>query len=153
MEMEEQEERRRLADRRARPTRPLSRYSLRGRRKKARRKEEERNYYVDLYEPRFLFVILAILLLCVFDALLTARILHDGGEELNPVMLLFLNRNPTLALGIKYLVTAASLVVILAHKNFVVFRKVKASFFIYVIFFLYLGLVAYEGAFFLIRHT
>ena len=85
-------ERRYRLDQRRAPTRPLSRHSLRGRRKKARRQEEDTNYYVDRYEPRYLILISLILALCVLDAYLTLKIIDLGGRELNRFMLVFFNQ-------------------------------------------------------------
>ena len=138
-------ERRNTADHRSAPTRPLSRYSLRGRRKKARRKTEDKNYYVDVYEPLYFILITLILALCALDAYFTLKIIDFGGKELNRLMLVFIYKKPISALVFKYLVTAASIVVILIHKNFLVFGRLRVFYLIYAIFFVYLTLVAYEA--------
>jgi len=145
-------ERRYRLDQRRGPTRPLSRHSLRGRRKKARRQEEDANYYVDRYEPRYLILISLILALCVLDAYLTLKIIDLGGRELNRFMLIFVNKTPVAALVFKYLVTAVSIVFILIHKNFLVFGKVRVASLIYVFFWVYLILIAYEAVVFF-NHT
>lgn len=147
-----QTERRQNTDRRKIPTKPFSRYSIKGRRGKARREEEDKNYYVDRYESHHFVLILFIMILCVLDAYFTLKILHIGGTELNPLMIGFIDRAPFACLLFKYLITAACLVIILVHKNFIVFSKVRASFFIYIIFFLYFSLVLYE-AIFLFSHS
>jgi len=74
-------------DRRSKPTPMLSRYSLfRGRRSGFRRKEDRlRGGYVDRYGHRLFGVLLALIVLNVFDALFTHVILGCGGTELNPV--------------------------------------------------------------------
>lgn len=138
-------ERRKLSDRRRTPTKPLSLYSLRGKRKKTRRAGEEKHYYVDWYESHYFIFIVLILILCVMDAYLTLKILHFGGEELNPLMLLFFNKHPLLSMVFKYLITAASITVILIHKNFIVFGKMKVHHFIYAVLAVYLVLVTYES--------
>ena len=142
-------EKRRRPDQRSVPTRPLSRHSLRGHRKKARRQEEDRNYYVDRYEPRYLVLISLILILCILDAYFTLKIIDLGGKELNRFMLVFINTKPVAALVFKYLVTAVSIVFILIHKNFLVFGKVRIASLIYVFFWVYLTLIAYEAVIFL----
>ncbi len=139
------EERRKLPDRRQASTKPLSRYSLKGGRKETRRADESKHYYVDWYEPRYFIMIVLILILCVMDAYLTLKILNFGGQELNPLMLLFFNKNPELSMVFKYMITAVSVIVILIHKNFIVFGKVKVYHFIYAIFSVYVVLVAYES--------
>ena len=138
-------ERRQIPDRRLIPTKPLSLYALWGRRKSARREGEDINYYVDRYEPRYLFLISLILALCVLDAYFTLKIIDFGGKELNRLMFIFIYKKPISALVFKYLVTAVSIIFVLVHKNFVVFGKIKVSSLIYLIFSVYLTLVAYEA--------
>jgi len=116
-----------------------------GRRKKARRQGEDRNYYVDRYEPRYFILISLILALCVLDAYFTLKIFDFGGKELNRLMLIFVYKKPISALVFKYLVTAVSIIFILIHKNFIVFGKIKVFYLIYVFFSVYLILVAYEA--------
>ena len=144
-------DRRKKADRRAYPTRPFSKYIFKGRRKRARREEEGQNYYVDRYDAKYLALILSILVLCVFDAYFTLKIIHYGGKELNPLMIKFLDKFPEMSLFVKYVITAISLIILLVHKNFILFGKVKAYFFLYVIFSLYFMLVLYE-VFFVLSH-
>ena len=141
-------ERRQIPDRRLIPTRPLSLYALWGRRKRARREEEDRNYYVDRYEPRYFILISLILALCVLDAYFTLKIIDFGGKELNRLMLIFMYKKPISALIFKYLVTAVSIIFILIHKNFRFFGKFKVCSLIDVFFFVYLILVAYEAVIF-----
>jgi len=146
-----QTERRRNSDRRKFPTRPFSKFIFKGRRRRARREEENQNYYVDRYDAKYLALLLSILVLCVFDAYFTLKIIYYGGRELNPLMIKFLDKFPEISLLVKYLVTVISLVILLVHKNFIMFGKVKAYFFLYVIFSLYFLLVLYE-VFFLFIH-
>lgn len=141
-------ERRERTDRRKSATRPISRYIFKGHRRHARRKEEDQNYYVDRYDAKYLALVLSVLLLCVCDAYLTLKIIHFGGKELNPLMIKFLDKFPEISLFVKYVVTAICLVILLIHKNFILFGKVKAFFFLYIIFALYFLLVFYEVYFF-----
>ena len=92
---------RNIEDRRIKATRPLSRYSLVGRREKNRRLGEDKNYYVDRYEPKYLVLVISILLLCLMDALLTLVLLNHGGVELNPVMAVLIEKDATLFLTVK----------------------------------------------------
>lgn len=138
-------ERRFKPDQRRAPTRPLSRYTLRGRRKKARRKGEDSNYYVDRYEPRYLVLIGLILVLCALDAYITLKIVDLGGTELKQLMPVFINMKPVAALVLKYLAVALGIVFILIHKTFLVFGKVRVSTLVYVFFSVYLTMIAYEA--------
>lgn len=143
-----QTNRREQHDRRKLPTRPFSKYIFKGHRIQARRKEEDQNYYVDRYDAKYLALVLSILLLCVCDAYLTLKIIHFGGKELNPLMIKFLDKFPEVSLFVKYVVTAICLVILLIHKNFILFGRVKAFTFLYIIFALYFLLVFYEVYFF-----
>ena len=80
-------DRRILKDRRKQPTPALSRFTLWGRRKAFRRKEDqERGGYVDRYSSGLLFLIILVAGLSVLDSLFTMMILDDGGWEVNPVV-------------------------------------------------------------------
>jgi hypothetical protein len=141
-------ERRNTPDQRQTPTRPLGRYSLIGRRKKARRADEDKNYYVDRYEPRYFVFISLILLLCVLDAYFTLKILDFGGQELNILMFKFIYNKPISAMVVKYLGTALGVIFILIHKNFIVFNRIRVYHLIYMIFLIYFVLVMYEAVVF-----
>ena len=125
-------------------TKSISIYTLRGRRRKARRAEEAENYYVDRYELRYLFLIIAILVMCFLDAFLTVILLQLGAEELNPFMLIFIEKDVVLSLIIKYVIIAVSLICILIHKNFRVFRNLRVHSLIYFVLTLYVTLVLFE---------
>jgi hypothetical protein len=138
-------ERRYTADQRRAPTRPLSRYTLRGRRKKARRKGEDANYYVDRYESRYFVLIGLILVMCALDAYFTLKIVDVGGTGLKQLMPVFINMKPVTALVLKYLAVALGIVFILIHKTFKVFGRIRVSTLIYVFFSVYLTMIAYEA--------
>jgi len=137
-------DRRQLTDRRIASTRTFSLYTLRGRRKRARRGEEAENYYVDRYELRYLFLITSILILCFLDAFLTVILLQLGAEELNPFMLIFIEKDVVLSMVVKYVITAVSLIWILIHKNFRIFRNLRVHSLIYFVLTLYVVLVLFE---------
>ena len=80
-------ETRTLKDRRKQPTPAISRFTLWGRRKTFRRKEDqERRGYVDRYDFGLLILMTLAVGLNVLDALFTMMILDDGGWEINPVV-------------------------------------------------------------------
>ncbi|MGD9346704.1 MAG: DUF5658 family protein [Candidatus Aminicenantes bacterium] len=137
-------DRRQLPDRRHTSTKSLSIYTLRGRRKKARRIEEAENYYVDRYEFRYLFLIISILVLCFLDAFLTVILLQLGAKELNPFMLILIEKDVVLSMIIKYVITAFSLIFILVHKNFRIFKNLRVHALIYFVLTLYVALVLFE---------
>jgi len=142
IKMDSENERR--PERRKAPTKPFGRYVLRGRRMKSWR-DEDVNYYVDRYESRYFALICAVLIMCVLDVYFTIRILHFGGSELNILIGPLLDRNPILAITAKYLGLVASIVILLIHKNFVVFGRLKIRTLLYAVFALYGILVSYEA--------
>lgn len=149
--LENMEEKRRIPDRRSRPTKPFSWHSVKGLRSNARRAGEDKNYFVDRYEPRYFILISLILILCVLDAYLSLKIFQAGGKELNPFMLRIMEKNPGLALTLKYLITAFSIGILTVLKNFIIFGRVRVGFLIFAVFLLYLLLVVFEIAFYLSR--
>jgi hypothetical protein len=137
-------DKRQLSDRRLTSTKSFSIYTLRGRRKKARRFAEAENYYVDRYELRYLFLIIAILILCFLDAFLTVILLQLGAKELNPFMLIFIEKDVVLSMVVKYVITALCLIFILVHKNFRIFKNIRVHSLIYFVLTLYVALVLFE---------
>ncbi len=80
-------DRRTARDRRRQPTPALSSFTLWGRRRTFRRKEDlERGGYVDRYHSGLLILLTSAVGLTVLDALFTMMILDDGGWEVNPVV-------------------------------------------------------------------
>ena len=63
-----------------------------------------------------------IILLTVLDAFFTLDLVSRGGEELNPIMAYYLERGPLTFFAVKYLLTWASLTVILTLKEGTFFR-------------------------------
>ncbi len=132
-------------DRRKNSTPLFSRYTLSGRRMKARReKEEEENYYVDRYEYKYLILIVAIVTLSISDAYFTLNLLQGGGIELNPFMAILISVNSNLFLVIKIFLTAGCVLFFLSHKNFRVFGRLRIVNMMYTVFILYVVLIVYE---------
>lgn len=103
------------------------------------------NLYTNSYEPRYLVLILSILLLCILDVHYTLNLLQLGGVELNPIMIVLLEKNVALSLVFKYLITASGLIFLLVHKNFRIFGNIRVSGLIYFVFILYIVLVLAEA--------
>jgi hypothetical protein len=137
-------EKRQIKDRRQKPTSPLCRYTLTGRRKKARRSDELSDYYVDKYEKNLLAATGSILIFCILDAFFTLNILQTGGTEHNPLMLFFMKKNLLLTLIIRFLFTAGCVLFLLIHKNFRLFGVIKARLLFYLVFSIYSVLIIYE---------
>jgi hypothetical protein len=89
------EQRQRNGNRRRFPTPWLSRFSLRGRRRRIRRQEELANRpYVDRADGGYLGSIVTLVALIVLDSASTLFILSRGGTEANPLMQSLLERGP-----------------------------------------------------------
>ena len=67
-----------------------------------------------------------VLVLSVVDALLTLLLIDEGAQELNPVMAYFLTFGPSIFLLAKYLITAAS-VVIVVLLNYIGIERLRFS--------------------------
>jgi hypothetical protein len=137
-------EHRALKDRRSRPTRCLGRYTLKGRRKAARRDNESDNYYVDRYETRNLLLIGLILALCVLDYALSYKILSWGGSEINRLAAGLIDGSRAVLFLFKFGLTSIGLVFLLLHKNFKLLGLVRAGDVIAFILAIYLMLSFYE---------
>ncbi len=91
---------------------------LSGKRSKVRRQEDiHRTFYFDRYSSNIFAAIVAILLLSVFDALLTLYLIDNGSTELNPVMSYFLQFGPFVFMGAKYFFTCTGVVILLLFGN------------------------------------
>lgn len=139
------EERRFQKDRRSKPTQLISRYTFIGRRKRARRVGELDNYYVDKYESHLAILIGLIIVFCVLDVFFSLKIERHGGVEWNYLMSFFMGKNLALSIILKIIITIVCAFFLLIHKNFKLFRFIKAPFFIYLIFTIYLLLILYES--------
>ena len=93
-------------------------FLINGRREAARRQEDRtRSYFFDRYNQRMFATITAILMLSIFDALLTLILIERGSSELNPVMAYFLEYGPLSFIIAKYLLTSFGVVILLVFKN------------------------------------
>ncbi|MBW2645695.1 MAG: hypothetical protein JRE23_05895 [Deltaproteobacteria bacterium] len=107
----------------------FSKYWLAGRRTAPRREEDRQGFYrIDRHSGRTLTAILIIIALSILDALLTLHLTSHGAQEINPVMAYFLNHGPLHFFGAKYLLTCASVIILLLYKNAYLFKtKVRAK--------------------------
>ena len=98
---------------------PMLKYIfLPGRRHKTRRHEDSSKFFfIDRYNSKLFAAIVLILLLSIFDALLTLYLIEDGFLEINPVMAFFLEFGPFAFMGAKYFLTTIGVVILLIYKN------------------------------------
>lgn len=84
-------------------------------------------------------------MLSVTDAFLTLNLIGHGMSELNPVMEYCLRFSPLSFILAKYLLTASSLLCLLLHKNYPLFRDwVSVRIILISIAILYAALISYE---------
>lgn len=134
--------RRKIPDRRKRPTPFIGRYSiLGGRRKIVRREKDKRKYaFVDLYSTR-LFVILVVLsVLSIADSYFTLSLIKQNlAVEINPIMAFFLEWGSTPFVLSKYVFTTIPLLFLCICKN----RPITRILVIFIVF-VYLFIVMHE---------
>jgi len=89
-----------------------------GRRERIRREDDRgKIFFFDRYTPGLFAAITAILMLSVFDALLTLILINSGSSELNPVMAYFLKHGLLEFIAAKYFLTSMGVVILLIFKN------------------------------------
>jgi hypothetical protein len=124
-----------------------NRFLLFGRRKEIRRFDDYRqtSYSPDHYSLRVFSVIISIILLSITDAVLTLYLIRHGASEINPIMEHFLKFGPLPFLAAKYLLTTASVVLLLKYKNAHVFgTKIRAKYLFVIILLIYISVVLWE---------
>lgn len=116
-------DRRSGGDRRGRPTPALRNPFGLKRRKRGRRRGEDQNIFVDVYRKRDTAVLVSILVLNIFDALMTLIHIQRGGREANPVMARLLEDGDYgVFLFQKCAVVGSLLLFLIVHKNFAIAR-------------------------------
>ena len=137
-------ERRANTDRRQMSWRTVFYGFLRSRRRSSRRDAEGRPIYVDWHHPWLFFLGVGIMLMSVLDAFLTLRLIGIGATEANPVMRFFLDSNVGLFVGLKVLMTAAALFVLVYASRYRLFGRMPVGVLVTTLFCLYAALISYE---------
>ncbi|MHC1728665.1 MAG: DUF5658 family protein [Syntrophobacteraceae bacterium] len=139
-------ERRSGKERREKPTVLFSRSSLFGSRRKFRRAEDARKYFiVDIYNPFLVSVIIFTLILCVADAFLTLKLISENFQELNPIMDFFLKLGPLPFIMVKFSLTGFGMTTLLILNNYYLWQgRIKIGALLLIFPFFYLLLVIYE---------
>ena len=117
-----------------------------GSRRNIRRQEDKgRIFFVDQYSPMLFVAIMAILFLCVLDALLTLYLLNHGAYETNPIMAYLLSIGPYAFFIPKYVLTIFGTFGLFMFRG-VVIRKLNVSThsFLYFLAWMYVAIVAWE---------
>ncbi len=133
-------EKREPSDRRLRPTRILSRYTLWGRRQALRRMEDQsKGGYVDRYRSGLLLLLSVLLVLNAFDAVFTIFILDCGGREVNPFMGTLIAYCGDRFWIWKFLLVAAAVLFLCLHSQF---PRVKSA--LWAMTLVYGGVILYQ---------
>jgi hypothetical protein len=121
-------------------------YLFSGRRKGLRRQEDIRkSHFLDHYGLYIFSIIIGIILLSLTDAMLTLYLIRNGAAEINPVMEHFLEYGTLPFLAAKYLLTTASIVLLLIYKNVHIFgTKIRAKYLFIIIFMIFISVVLWE---------
>ena len=114
------------------------------RRRTSRRDEDNINNYIDWYGPWPLVATLIIILLSCADAFLTLILLKKGAVELNLFMDWLITKDIRLFTATKMAMTGLSLIILVMHFNFRVYRFLPVRFVVYALVPLYALLVAHE---------
>lgn len=141
-------ERRNIVDRRrARSVEiNLRRLGFGGRRRTCRRANDQHCSCSDSYEPRFLFITVAIILLSSLDATLTLILLKQGAVELNSVMATLIDTGEQEFINAKIALTAVSVVPLVAYKDHRMFNLIRVGSVLVMLLGGYATLVVYELA-------
>src|SRR5712692_2463705 len=110
-------EKRLRADRRKKPTNPISFASLLFGRRQGMRRAADPIRYTDQYSAKLLFPILFIMLMCSFDA--GATLLHiekKVASEANPIMAYLIDVSPMKFFMIKYFSTFLGVLILMTHQ-------------------------------------
>ncbi|MBI3771509.1 MAG: hypothetical protein HY272_02235 [Gammaproteobacteria bacterium] len=120
-------------------------FTLRGQRAYFRRAEDAVNAYVDRYDWRWMMITFSIALLCCVDAAMTLNLISSGiATEVNPFMQLLIERDVMLFITAKFVLTGLGLMILIAHKNFILFGRARVSHFLYFLLVFYVVLIKYE---------
>lgn len=137
-------DRRRGADRRAHPLRSLVFGHFNPRRRGPRRARDGSIVSTDWYEPRWMLVVVMILLLSVADALLTLTLISHGALEENPVMAPLVRGSAGSFAAVKLGLTGIGVLLLITVARVRAFGRLPVGTLLYVVLTAYAVLVAYE---------
>lgn len=114
------------------------------RRWRGRRSDDRRFALLDRYDTGLVAMALSLMALSILDATFTLMLLEAGGSELNPVMQWALDRNLWFFAGLKMLLTAVPVVLMVATGNLLLLGRVRVRSLLGALTGAYLALIAYE---------
>jgi hypothetical protein len=114
------------------------------RRRSGRRATDAFYPIIDWHPPHVFAMVLAILLLCVSDGVLTVFLISRGAEEVNPFMALFVPHSLGWFAAIKLSLTGFGTLVLVACSRMKLFRTIPGEALLAAILLAYLVLVYHE---------
>jgi Domain of unknown function (DUF5658) len=114
------------------------------RRRPARRLDDSRFHPVDWYSAHLLAVSVGILLLSATDAFLTAILLLQGADEINPVMAVLVYRSVASFAAFKMAMTGSGIVVMVFLARYRFMRTIRVELVLYAVLTVYASLIGYE---------
>jgi hypothetical protein len=113
---------RRASERRSHSIWSFTYGGFRPRRRVGRRNGDHERIHLDWHEPRVLYLVLAIVLMCCADALFTLNLMAIGAEEMNVLMGTLIAQDVERFLAVKIGVTGISVVLLAfaARRQFLV---------------------------------
>lgn len=99
---------------------------------------------MDWHSPRVLAAVVAILCLCLLDALLTVILISHGANELNPILAPLLPDKLGWFAAVKFSLTGVGVCVLVACSRMKLFRKVPGEWLLYLLLMGYVLLFAYQ---------
>ncbi|OGT20303.1 MAG: hypothetical protein A2V90_05010 [Gammaproteobacteria bacterium RBG_16_57_12] len=99
---------------------------------------------LDVYPPRYFWISVLILLLCMADAVNTLHLLDLGAVELNPLLGALLDRNLTLFALCKHLLTGVGVVILVAYSRHRLFDRLATLQILHGVLLGYLVLVIFQ---------
>jgi hypothetical protein len=137
-------ERRSGIDRRHHSLRAYWRGARTPRRRAGRRAADAIYPIIDWHSPRVFAWVIAILMLCVSDGVLTVFLISHGAVEVNPLMALFVPHQLGWFAAIKLSLTSLGTLVLVACSRMTLFRAIPGESLLAAIFVAYFVLVIYE---------
>jgi hypothetical protein len=114
------------------------------RRAPPRRLSQSRYHPVDWHSSHLLAVAISILLLSVVDAFLTLLLLEGGGEEVNPIMGLFVYRSVAVFAALKMGLTSLGVVFMVFMARYRFMSRMPVGWVLYGVLIGYVSLIGYE---------
>jgi hypothetical protein len=114
------------------------------RRRAGRRATDSYYPIIDWHSPRVFAWVMAILMLCVSDGVLTVLLISNGAVEVNPFMAMFVPHQLGWFAAVKLSLTSFGTLVLVACSRMKLFRAIPGEVFLGAIFLAYFVLVVYE---------